>query len=141
MVRDNLSTYKTTINASVEKVWEALTNSEIVKQYFFGSNQELNHAVLSNKINQTNQKNLNNLSTSDSTKSTLPRMARRSTVAQPNVNQPMRRINRRCQKCARSGLMGTIPERNLVGRAFFIWMSWDAVNTRIDFSRIGTVIK
>ena len=36
---------------------------------------------------------------------------------------------------------GTVPERNLVGKAFFIWMSWDAVNTRIDFSRIGTVIK
>lgn len=33
---------------------------------------------------------------------------------------------------------GTLPERNLVGRAFFIWMSWDSANTRIDFSRIGT---
>lgn len=40
MITDNISTYKTTINASVEKVWEALTNAEIVKQYFFGSNQE-----------------------------------------------------------------------------------------------------
>lgn len=29
--------YKTTINASVEKVWDALTNPEIVKQYFFGT--------------------------------------------------------------------------------------------------------
>ncbi len=36
---------------------------------------------------------------------------------------------------------GTIPERNLVGKAFFIWMSWDAANTRIDFSRIGTRIQ
>ncbi len=27
--------YKTTINAPLEKVWEALTNPEIVKQYFF----------------------------------------------------------------------------------------------------------
>lgn len=42
MVTDNISTYKTTINASVEKVWEALTNTEIVKQYFFGFNQETN---------------------------------------------------------------------------------------------------
>lgn len=33
---------------------------------------------------------------------------------------------------------GTVPERNLVGRAFFIWMSWDSANTRVDFSRIGT---
>ncbi len=40
MVTDNKSTYKTTINASVEKVWYALTNAETVKQYFFGSNQE-----------------------------------------------------------------------------------------------------
>lgn len=40
MVTGNLITYKTTINASVEKVWEALTNAEIIKQYFFGSSQE-----------------------------------------------------------------------------------------------------
>ncbi len=30
--------YRTIINAPLEKVWEALTNSEIVKQYFFGTN-------------------------------------------------------------------------------------------------------
>lgn len=36
---------------------------------------------------------------------------------------------------------GTVPERNLVGKAFFIWMSWDAENTRVDFSRIGTSIR
>lgn len=29
--------YKTTINAPLEKVWEALTKSEMVKQYFFGT--------------------------------------------------------------------------------------------------------
>lgn len=40
MITGNLSTYKTTINASVEKVWEALINPEMVKQYFFGSTQE-----------------------------------------------------------------------------------------------------
>ncbi|RRN76528.1 SRPBCC domain-containing protein [Pseudoxanthomonas sp. SGD-10] len=40
MITSNLSTYKTTIKAPVEKVWEALINPEMVKQYFFGSNQE-----------------------------------------------------------------------------------------------------
>jgi uncharacterized protein YndB with AHSA1/START domain len=29
--------YKTTVNAPLEKVWDALTNPEIVKQYFFGT--------------------------------------------------------------------------------------------------------
>lgn len=36
---------------------------------------------------------------------------------------------------------GTVPERNLVGRAFFIWMSWDGANSRPFLSRIGTVIR
>lgn len=36
---------------------------------------------------------------------------------------------------------GTVPEKNLVGRAFFIWMSWDAASKRPFFTRIGTVIK
>lgn len=40
MITSNLSTYKTTINASIERVWDALINPEIVKQYFFGSSQE-----------------------------------------------------------------------------------------------------
>lgn len=35
---------------------------------------------------------------------------------------------------------GTVPEENLVGRAFFIWMNWDWENTGIGFNRIGTVI-
>ena len=35
-----ISKASTTINASPEKVWEALTNPEIVKQYFFGTNQQ-----------------------------------------------------------------------------------------------------
>ncbi len=36
---------------------------------------------------------------------------------------------------------GTVPERNLVGRAFFIWMSWDGERFRPDFSRIGDRIR
>jgi signal peptidase I len=35
---------------------------------------------------------------------------------------------------------GTVPEGNLVGRAFFIWMSWDAGRFRPDWSRIGHTI-
>ncbi|GIX36128.1 MAG: signal peptidase I [Lysobacteraceae bacterium] len=35
---------------------------------------------------------------------------------------------------------GFVPERNLVGRAFLIWMNWDSRNGGVDFSRIGTVI-
>jgi uncharacterized protein YndB with AHSA1/START domain len=35
-----ISKASTTINAPAEKVWEALTNPEIVKQYFFGTNQQ-----------------------------------------------------------------------------------------------------
>jgi len=34
------STYQTEIAAPIEKVWDALINPKIVKQYFFGSNQE-----------------------------------------------------------------------------------------------------
>jgi signal peptidase I len=36
---------------------------------------------------------------------------------------------------------GTVPEENLVGKAFFIWMSWDLDNGGIGFSRIGTALK
>jgi uncharacterized protein YndB with AHSA1/START domain len=37
--------YQTTIKAPIEKVWDALTNAAIVKQYFFGSNQETDWKV------------------------------------------------------------------------------------------------
>lgn len=37
--------YRTTINAPIEKVWNALINPEMVKQYFFGSNQETDWKV------------------------------------------------------------------------------------------------
>ncbi|MGQ0586474.1 MAG: signal peptidase I [Gammaproteobacteria bacterium] len=36
---------------------------------------------------------------------------------------------------------GFVPEGNLVGRAFFIWMSWDFGRSRPDFSRIGNRIE
>lgn len=36
---------------------------------------------------------------------------------------------------------GAVPEENLVGRAFFIWMSFDWENGGIVFSRIGNSVK
>lgn len=36
---------------------------------------------------------------------------------------------------------GPVPEANLVGKAFFIWMNWDWENKGIGFSRIGTLLK
>ncbi len=36
---------------------------------------------------------------------------------------------------------GTVPEENLVGKAFFIWMNWDWNYKGIGFDRIGTVLK
>jgi signal peptidase I len=35
---------------------------------------------------------------------------------------------------------GLVPEANLVGRAFLIWMNWDSRGGGIDFGRIGNVI-
>lgn len=40
MQTSHKSTYQTIIKAPTNKVWDALTRPEIVKQYFFGSNQE-----------------------------------------------------------------------------------------------------
>ncbi len=36
---------------------------------------------------------------------------------------------------------GIVPEANLIGRAFFIWMNWDWKNGGISWSRIGTQIE
>lgn len=40
MQTNHQSTYQAIIKAPIDKVWDALTNPETVKQYFFGSNQE-----------------------------------------------------------------------------------------------------
>ncbi len=36
---------------------------------------------------------------------------------------------------------GTVPEENLVGKAFFIWMSWDLQHKGVGLDRIGTVLQ
>jgi signal peptidase I len=36
---------------------------------------------------------------------------------------------------------GFVPDENLVGRAFFIWMNWDSKNGGIGWSRIGTILE
>ncbi len=36
---------------------------------------------------------------------------------------------------------GMVPEKNLVGKAFFIWMNWDWQNKGVGFSRIGTILE
>ncbi len=35
---------------------------------------------------------------------------------------------------------GYVPDKNLVGRAFMIWMNWDSRNGGIDWNRIGKMI-
>ncbi len=35
---------------------------------------------------------------------------------------------------------GFVPDENLVGRAFMIWMNWDSKNGGIGWNRIGTII-
>ena len=39
-----------------------------------------------------------------------------------------------------SRFWGAVPEANLVGKAFRIWMNWDGANGGVDFNRIGTKI-
>ncbi len=35
---------------------------------------------------------------------------------------------------------GFVPDRNLIGRAFFIWMNWSLKNGGIKWKRIGTIL-
>lgn len=40
-----------------------------------------------------------------------------------------------------SRFWGIVPEENLIGRAFFIWMNWDYKYNRFDWKRMGTSIE
>ncbi|MDM8568695.1 signal peptidase I [Thiotrichales bacterium HSG1] len=40
-----------------------------------------------------------------------------------------------------SRFWGTVPEENLIGKAFFIWMNWDWKNGGISWQRLGTTIE
>jgi len=35
---------------------------------------------------------------------------------------------------------GTVPEENIVGKAFMIWMNWDSSHNGIDWKRLGSTI-
>lgn len=40
-----------------------------------------------------------------------------------------------------SRFWGFVPEQNIIGKAFGLWMSWDAENYRVRFERIGNTIQ
>ncbi len=44
-------------------------------------------------------------------------------------------------KSSDSRFWGLVPEENLVGKAFLIWMNWDWSNGGVNFPRLGSAIK
>ena len=40
-----------------------------------------------------------------------------------------------------SRFWGTVPEENLVGKAFMVWMNWDGVDNTVRWGRIGSSIE
>lgn len=40
-----------------------------------------------------------------------------------------------------SRMWGFVPEQNLVGKAFLIWMSWDSVDGGVMWERLGSTVK
>jgi len=40
-----------------------------------------------------------------------------------------------------SRFWGPVPEANVVGRAFFVWFSWDMVNGGVAWKRVGNSIE
>ncbi len=44
-------------------------------------------------------------------------------------------------KSADSRFWGFVPDKNIVGKAVLVWMSWNGDKTRVRFGRIGTVIR